>query len=64
MKQYLLSTSCFLPFMVLLLGVSIMGYGIIVEDEPTAIGLATSLIGSVWLINRCHRQKQHPTSMK
>jgi len=41
-----------------------MGYGIIVEDEPTAIGLATSLIGSVWLINRCHRQKQHPTSMK
>lgn len=34
-----------------------MGYGIIVEDEPTAVGLATSLIGSIWLINRCYRKK-------
>jgi len=58
MKHTLNVTPCFLPLMVFLLGITLVAYGIVVEDEPTAIGLATSLLGSVWLINRCRRQKK------
>jgi hypothetical protein len=30
------------------LGIAVVTYGVIVEDEPTAIGLALSLGGLVW----------------
>jgi xanthine/uracil/vitamin C permease (AzgA family) len=59
-----LTTSCYIAIGVFLLGLFIVSYGIIVEDEPTALGLATTLLGSIGLINRCRRQKRTLQSSK
>lgn len=58
MKRMNFTTSCYLALGILLLGISVMCYGIIIEDEPTALGLATTLLGSIGLINRCRRSRE------
>ena len=42
------STQKALALVVLALGIAVVTYGVIVEDEPTAIGLGLTLAGIVW----------------
>ena len=58
------SIQSYLSIIILGLGILVVTYGVIVEDEPTAVGLLLVISGTVWYFVTRYRLRSQTKEIK